>query len=49
MYGLTGKEAFDRIQAGDMDSVFTDVLDKYKKLESKCDFILIEGRRNGFC
>jgi len=43
MYGITSNEAFDLIQAGSMDELFTAILDKYKKLESQCDFILIEG------
>lgn len=43
MYGLTSDEAFDLIQAGDIDSLYGNILDKYKKLESQCDFVLIEG------
>lgn len=43
MYGITSKQAFEWIQAGDMDSIFTSVLNKYKNLEKECDFILIEG------
>lgn len=43
MYGLTNEDAFDRIQAGNMDGLYTGILSKYKKLESKCDFILCEG------
>jgi len=43
MYGLTNEEAFDLIQAGDIDSLYGNILNKYKKLESKCDFVLIEG------
>ncbi|MBE0638527.1 MAG: phosphate acetyltransferase [Bacteroidales bacterium] len=43
MYGVTSKVAFELIQAGDMDSIFTAVLNKYKNLEKDCDFILIEG------
>ncbi len=43
MYGMTGRRAVDLMQAGDNDSVFTEILDKYKKLEKECDFILIEG------
>ncbi len=43
MYGLTSEEAFDLIQAGDIDSLYGNILDKYKKLESQCDFVLIEG------
>lgn len=43
MYGLTTTEALDLIQAGDIDSLFTGILNKYKKLEQKCDFVLCEG------
>jgi len=43
MYGITSSQALDLMQAGDTDSVFTLILDKYKKLEKLCDFILIEG------
>ena len=43
MYGMTGRNAVDLMQDGDNDSVFTGILDKYKKLEKECDFILIEG------
>jgi phosphate acetyltransferase len=43
MYGLTSDEAQSLIQAGSMDELFTAILNKYKKLEEKCDFILCEG------
>lgn len=43
MYGITNHEAQDLIQDGNMDKMFTAILDKYKKLESQCDFILCEG------
>jgi len=43
LYGLTSEEAYDLIQAGNMDELFTGILNKYKKLEADCDFILIEG------
>ena len=43
MYGTNTDQAFDMIHAGDMDNLFTVILDKYKKLEAKCDFILVEG------
>ncbi len=43
MYGLTSDEAFDLIQAGDIDSLYGNILNKYKQLESQCDFVLIEG------
>lgn len=43
MYGIASKEALELIQAGEMESLFTAILNKYKKLEKECDFILIEG------
>lgn len=43
MYGMTSDDAFDLIQAGDLDALFTGILEKYKKLEAECDFVLIEG------
>jgi len=33
MYGMTSKEAFEMIQSGDMDSIFTGIFNKYKHLE----------------
>ncbi|MCB2207441.1 MAG: phosphate acetyltransferase [Bacteroidetes bacterium] len=43
MYGLTSDELNQLIRNGDNDSIQTIILNKYKKLESKCDFVLIEG------
>jgi phosphate acetyltransferase len=43
MYGVTSGEALDLIQAGDMDTLYTNILNKYKRLEPQCDFILCEG------
>ena len=43
MYGMSNIEAIDLMQAGDNDAVFTAIINKYKKLEKDCDFILIEG------
>lgn len=43
MYGLSSDEAMDLIQKGDMDTLYTEILKKYKKLERKCDFVLCEG------
>ncbi len=43
MYGLATSDALDLLQENRIDDVLTAVLDKYKKLESKCDFIVIEG------
>lgn len=43
MFGITSKEGFEYIQAGEMETLFTKILAKYKQLETQCDFILIEG------
>ena len=43
MFGVTYDEAQALLQAGNMDDLFTAILNKYKKLEEKCDFILCEG------
>ena len=43
MYGMTSKEAFKLINTDDFDTVITTIINKYKKLESECDFVLIEG------
>ncbi len=43
MYGMTSDDAFDLIQSGDLDAMFTKILEKYKQLEAQCDFVLIEG------
>jgi len=43
MYGLSDEEAFEFIRKDDMDSLFSAILNKYKQLEAKCDFVLIEG------
>lgn len=43
MYGMTSSQALEFFQSGDQDSLLTGVLNKYKKLERECDFILIEG------
>lgn len=43
LYGITSDEAQNLIQAGNMDELFTTILNKYKQLEEKCDFILCEG------
>ena len=43
MYGLTADEMNQYIRRNDIDSIQTTILDKYKKLEEKCDFVLIEG------
>jgi len=43
MYGLTSEELNKLIRNGDNDNIQTTILNKYKKLESKCDFVLIEG------
>ena len=43
MYGMNDEEAFELIQKDDMNNLFTTILNKYKQLEAKCDFVLIEG------
>lgn len=43
MYGMTSRQAFELMQSGDQDTLLTNVLNKYKKLERECDFILCEG------
>ncbi|MCB0823622.1 MAG: phosphate acetyltransferase [Bacteroidales bacterium] len=43
MYGLTNSEALDYLQENKVDDLLTAILDKYKKLEGKCDFIVVEG------
>ena len=43
MYGLTSEEMNQLIRNGDNDSIQTIILNKYKNLERKCDFVLIEG------
>jgi phosphate acetyltransferase len=43
MYGLTSEEMNKLIRDGDNDSIQTIILNKYKYLESKCDFVLVEG------
>lgn len=43
MYGLTSDEMNRLIRDGDNDSIQTIILNKFKRLESKCDFVLVEG------
>ena len=43
MYGLTSSEMINFHQTGDTDSIQTTILNKYKLLEQRCDFILVEG------
>jgi phosphate acetyltransferase len=43
MYGLTSDEMNQLIRSGDNDSIQTTILNKYKRLENKCDFVLVEG------
>ena len=43
LYGLTAKEMNYYIHQNDADSIYTTILSKYKELEQKCDFVLIEG------
>ena len=43
MYGLTGNDLLEFHQAGDMEGIYTTILNKYKLLEQNCDFVLVEG------
>ncbi len=43
MYGMCSEEMNRLIKEGDDDSIQTIILNKYKNLEQKCDFVLIEG------
>ncbi len=43
MYGITGNEAIELVQSGDQGALHSGIVDKYKNLEKKCDFILCEG------
>lgn len=43
MYGLTVSEMANFIHDNDTDGVHQRILEKYKILEKKCDFVLVEG------
>jgi len=43
MYGITSSEMNDYHRIGDTEGIQTTILNKYKLLEAKCDFILVEG------
>lgn len=43
MFGMCSTEINRLIKEGDDDSIQTIILNKYKNLEQKCDFVLIEG------
>ncbi len=43
MYGLTSREMNHFHRIGDIEGIQTAILSKYKLLEAKCDFILVEG------
>lgn len=43
MYGVTSQEMLEFNKAGNSEAVHTAILSKYKMLEKKCDFILVEG------
>ncbi len=42
-YGCTYAEAHEKIARGQRKELLNDILDKYKRLESQCDFVLCEG------
>ncbi len=43
MFGMSNEEINRLLKEGDDDSIQTTILNKYKRLEQKCDFVLIEG------
>ena len=43
MYGLASDEMADLLQSGNDDVIHSTILRKYKQLEQKCDFVLVEG------
>ncbi|HZK09253.1 MAG TPA: phosphate acetyltransferase [Bacteroidales bacterium] len=43
MVGMSSTQALELMEAGDFDTLHTTIINKYKKLEKECDFILIEG------
>ena len=43
MYGLTNDQMLSFLQISDIAGMYSAILEKYKQLEKKCDFILIEG------
>ena len=43
MYAYTASEAIKLASLGKQDELIAGIIDKYKKLEEKCDFILCEG------
>ncbi|NOY50749.1 MAG: phosphate acetyltransferase [Chlorobi bacterium] len=43
MYGLTVSEMIDFINEEDVEAIQQKILEKYKLLEKKCDFVLVEG------
>ncbi|OQX73053.1 MAG: phosphate acetyltransferase [Bacteroidetes bacterium 4484_249] len=43
MYGLASDEMADLFHSDDTDAIQAKVLNKYKMLERKCDFVLVEG------
>ena len=43
MFAYTNEAARDLVAEGQIDTVFKNILKKYKQLENKCQFILCEG------
>ncbi|BBM85049.1 phosphate acetyltransferase [Candidatus Uabimicrobium amorphum] len=43
MYGCKGERALDLITNGQQDVLLSQILEKYKVLEERCDFVLCEG------
>jgi len=43
LYGVTHQEARDKISGGEYDALIKTMVDKYKALERKCDFVVLVG------
>ncbi len=43
MYGLTNSEMLGMLETNDPDAIHTIILKKFRNIESKCDFVLVEG------
>ncbi len=43
MYGLTKDEMLVLVQGNEPDAIQSSILNKYKQLEAKCEFVLVEG------
>jgi phosphate acetyltransferase len=43
LYGVTHQEARDKLSSGEYDALIKTMVDKYKALERKCDFVVCVG------